>query len=107
MFPIVKREKEALIWASATASSGAGDNRKKTNRLDKQSRDILGKGYSKEKHGAGGQLKKAKNFKMLTGNAPLALPKRPVNTDLQKVMTIKAISWNYCHDVESSNLRTL
>jgi len=69
----VKREKEALIWASS-ASGDRGAAKKRTQQIDKQSRNILGKTYK-------GQIK------VLKGDEPLKLPNRQRDPDLQKVIS--------------------
>jgi len=66
----VKREKEALIWASS-ASGDRGATKKRTQQIDKQSRNILGKTYK-------GQIK------VLKGDEPLKLPNRQRDPELQK-----------------------
>jgi len=70
---LVKREKEALIWASS-ASGDRGAAKKRTQQIDKQSRNILGKTYK-------GQIK------VLKGDEPLKLPNRQRDPDLQKVIS--------------------
>ena len=69
----MKREKEALIWASSAAGD-RGAAKKRTQQIDKQSRNILGKTYK-------GQIK------VLKGDEPLKLPNRQRDPDLQKVIT--------------------
>ena len=109
----MKREKEALIWASA-ANNASGDRKSKNNRLDKQSRNILGKGFhnyesstknltsppkkmtSPNNSGNVGSLGgKKKTFKVLTGNETIQLPKRN-NQNLQKVSQIHRIRNSRC-----------
>ena len=68
---LVKREKEALIWASS-ASGDRGAAKKRTQQIDKQSRNILGKTYKEQ-------------ITVLKGDEPLKLPKRQRDPDLQKV----------------------
>ena len=72
---LVKREKEALIWASS-ASGDRGAAKKRTQQIDKQSRNILGKTYK-------GQIK------VLKGDEPLKLPNRQRDPDLQKVSQVQ------------------
>merc|ERR1711970_443730 len=85
----VKREKEALIWASA-ANNASGDKKLKNSRLEKQSRNILGKSMMSHNESSLTPMTSSpsptgsnkKKIKVLTGNEKIKLPKR--NNNLQK-----------------------